>query len=137
MPDKYSPQQRSRNMRAIRSANTKPELAVRKFLHANGLRYRLHLSSLPGRPDVVLKRHRTVIFVHGCFWHQHGCARSTLPKSRQSYWHPKLMRNVKRYERQVSELRKLGWRVITIWECQLDQSALRRRVRTLLGGKIK
>ncbi|WP_456649645.1 MULTISPECIES: very short patch repair endonuclease [unclassified Bradyrhizobium] len=136
MVDTHTGLQRRRNMQAIRSTNTRPELVVRSLLHARGFRYRLHVRSLPGRPDIVLKRYRTAIFVHGCFWHQHGCPRSSLPKSRKSYWHPKLSNNVERHKRQVNELRALGWRVITIWECEVDTPTLARRLRTLFKRQL-
>jgi DNA mismatch endonuclease Vsr len=97
MADNLTRAQRRRTMQAIRAWNTKPEIITRKFLRAHGLRFRLHDASLPGVPDVVLRKYRTVIFIHGCFWHQHGCARSVLPKSRQSYWHPKLENNARRH----------------------------------------
>ena len=136
MADNHTAMQRSRNMQAIRSTNTRPELVVRKLLHARGFRYRLHDRSLPGSPDIVLKSYRTAIFVHGCFWHQHGCSRSSLPKSHQNYWHPKLSRNVQRHARQADELRALGWEVITVWECEIDTSALPRRLRGLFKRRL-
>ena len=135
MADNLTSIQRRRNMQAIRSKNTTPELLVRKFLHAEGFRFRLHDRSLPGCPDIVLKRHGVLIFVHGCFWHQHGCGRSVLPKTRASYWHPKLQNNVRRHANRLKTLRGLGWRVITVWECQIDTTALRRRLATLLRKK--
>ncbi|MBW0451244.1 DNA mismatch endonuclease Vsr [Paraburkholderia phenoliruptrix] len=105
-------------MAAVRSYNTKPELAVRSALHAMGLRFRLHQRSLPGSPDIVLKRHSTVIFVNGCFWHGHRCPKGRPPASRPEFWLPKLERNRERDRNAISELRKLGWRVVTVWECQ-------------------
>lgn len=105
-------------MARIRSSDTKPELLVRRMLHAKGLRFRLHRKDLPGRPDIVLPRHRLAIFVHGCFWHQHpGCRLASKPKSRQDYWGPKLAANVERDEKAAEQLRALGWRVVIIWEC--------------------
>jgi DNA mismatch endonuclease, patch repair protein len=115
-------------MSRIRSSETKPELAVRRMLHARGLRFRLHRKDLPGRPDLVLPKYRTAIFVHGCFWHQHsGCRLASKPKTRRGYWEPKLARNVDRDGRNKAELELLGWRVETIWECDT------RRSETLLG----
>ena len=105
-------------MRAVKSGGTSPEIAVRKALHRAGFRFRLHVSALPGKPDVVLARHRTVIFVHGCFWHGHKCKRgSRQPKKNAGYWREKISRNKARDKKNAAELRKLGWRVITIWEC--------------------
>lgn len=116
-------------MAAVKSKNTAPELVVRSVLHSLGLRFRIHQRDLPGHPDVVLKRHRTVIFVHGCFWHGHGCRRGRPPSTRQDFWIPKLKRNRDRDLEQVTELKKRGWRVLLIWECEVkDQSALRARL---------
>ena len=109
-------------MARIRSSNTKPEIAVRRLLHARGLRFRLHRRDLPGKPDIVLPRHRLAIFVHGCFWHQHpGCRLASRPKTRTDYWMPKLFANVERDARAVSGLTDMGWRVETIWECDVRQ----------------
>lgn len=106
-------------MRAVKRANTAPEIIVRQVLHALGLRFRLHRRDLPGSPDVVLPRFRTVIFVHGCFWHRHlDCRYTTTPKSRQEYWLPKFEANVERDARKEAQLRELGWRVLVVWECE-------------------
>ena len=111
--------QRSALMSRIRSGNTQPELAVRRLLHALGYRFRLHRRDLPGRPDIVLPRHSLVIFVHGCFWHQHsGCRLASRPKTRQDYWEPKLAGNVRRDRAAADALASLGWRVAVIWECE-------------------
>jgi DNA mismatch endonuclease (patch repair protein) len=111
-------------MRRIRSSNTKPEVLLRKALHARGLRFRLHGRQLPGKPDVVLPRHRVAIFVHGCFWHRHeGCKVATTPKSNTQFWIDKFDRNVARDKRVRSELEAAGWRVIVSWECELDTPA--------------
>jgi DNA mismatch endonuclease (patch repair protein) len=111
--------QRSALMARIRSSDTQPELAVRRMLHAMGLRFRLHRKDLPGRPDLVLARHRLIILVHGCFWHQHvGCRLASDPKSRRQYWAPKLAGNVERDRRNAELLRAAGWCVETIWECE-------------------
>lgn len=111
---------RSRTMRAIRKTNTKPEMRVRRRLHALGFRFRLHRRNLPGTPDIVLPKHRVVIQVHGCFWHQHpGCRHATQPRTRQEYWLPKLQRNVARDRSATAALEELGWRVLTLWECEL------------------
>ncbi|WP_420030652.1 very short patch repair endonuclease [Pseudomonas oryzihabitans] len=110
---------RSDIMRAVKRANTKPEMIVRQALHALGLRFRLHRRDLPGSPDIVLPKFRTVIFVHGCFWHRHpGCRYATTPKSRQEYWLPKFESNVERDARKEAQLRELDWRVVVIWECE-------------------
>ncbi len=121
---------RSRNMAAIRGKDTAPELAVRRILHAMGLRFRLHRRDLPGRPDIVLPKHRTVVFVHGCFWHRHEvCRYTTTPKTRQEFWQSKFAANVERDSRNRTDLRQLGWRVIVVWECELRQpSELKERL---------
>ncbi len=106
-------------MSRIRGKDTKPEMAVRRYLHARGFRYRLHVKDLPGKPDIVLPRYRTVIFVHGCFWHQHpGCGHAVMPKSNAAFWAAKLRANTERDIRHRARLEELGWRVITIWECE-------------------
>jgi len=121
--DTVSKEVRSRNMSAIRSKNTNPETVVRSLLFALGYRYRLHRKDLPGKPDIILKKHNTVIFVHGCFWHQHKeCKRANIPKSNKKYWIPKLERNAERDKINKRELNKLGWNVITIWECETKDS---------------
>lgn len=127
---------RSRIMRAVKSANTKPEMAVRQLVHRLGFRYRLHRADLPGKPDLVFPRHRKVIFVHGCFWHGHDCRRGARsPKNNSAYWSEKIARNVTRNERQVYELQEAGWRVLIVWECDLkDKQALAERIRTFLSG---
>lgn len=111
---------RSRMMAGIRSRDTRPEMTVRKFLHARGYRFRLHRKDLPGRPDIVLPRFKTCIFIHGCFWHHHeGCKFATLPKTRADFWAEKLRGNVERDRRAQEALIRDGWRVLTIWECEL------------------
>ncbi|WP_071658978.1 very short patch repair endonuclease [Duganella sp. HH101] len=123
MTDSISPERRSRNMAAIRSINTKPELMLRKALHAAGFRFRLHRKDLPGRPDIVLPRYNTVIFVNGCFWHQHpGCKFARNPQSHEAFWKAKLDRNVERDKCNTAELDDLGWKVIVVWECELRDS---------------
>jgi DNA mismatch endonuclease (patch repair protein) len=114
---------RSRMMSGIRGRDTQPELVVRRTLHATGLRFRLHYKGLPGKPDLVFPRHKAVVLVHGCFWHQHGCANSKLPKSRPEFWLPKLQSNVERDERTNLAIREAGWRVATIWECTVRRAA--------------
>lgn len=118
---------RSRMMAGIRSKNTKPEMTVRKYLHAEGFRYRLHARSLPGSPDLVLPKYRTVIFVHGCFWHRHaGCRYTTMPASNASRWTEKFRANVERDCRNRAALETAGWRVVIIWECELRKDSLTR-----------
>lgn len=118
MPDGLTPAQRSHCMSRIRSKDTTPELVVRSLLHRLGYRFRLHVRELPGTPDVVLPRYRKVIEVKGCFWHQHACGRVRSPKSRTDYWAPKLLRNRQRDRQTRRQLRRLGWTVLTVWECQ-------------------
>lgn len=125
MTDVHSPEVRSKNMRAIRNRDTKPELLVRKALHAAGFRYRLGGCGLPGRPDLVFPKYRTVVFVNGCFWHQHiGCKLAAMPKTNTEFWHKKLQANVHRDSEVMEKLSSLGWRVLVIWECQRDASPL-------------
>ena len=135
--DTLSKTERSERMRRIRGKDTSPERRVRSILHRMGYRFRLHAKDLPGRPDIVLPRHATVIQVHGCFWHRHrGCKVATTPKSNTAFWQAKFDANVARDRRNAARLRRLGWSVITVWECQLrDEEAVRRRlVRILEAG---
>jgi DNA mismatch endonuclease (patch repair protein) len=119
--DKLDAQHRSENMRRIRSKNTKPEVLLRSLLHRAGFRFRIHKKDLPGKPDIVFPGRRKAIFVHGCFWHQHPqCREGRLPGTRQDYWKPKLERNVARDAAATSKLRNLGWDVLVIWECQIE-----------------
>jgi len=120
---------RSRMMSRIRSSDTRPERAVRKFIHAAGLRYRLHHGTLPGRPDLVLPKYKSVVFVHGCFWHRHeGCPYAYCPKSNDAFWSTKFENNVRRDARQVELLRGLGWNVFVIWECTAETPGVLQRV---------
>ncbi|WP_092224963.1 very short patch repair endonuclease [Desulforhopalus singaporensis] len=119
MADHLSKDKRSWNMSRIRSKNTKPEMIVRSLLHRMGYRFRLHRRDLPGTPDIVLPKHKIVIFCHGCFWHQHlECKRAAKPKTNTDYWENKLLNNVKRFKINKRELETQGWRVIIIWECE-------------------
>ena len=122
-------------MRRIRSRDTSPELIVRSLLHRLGFRFRLHRRDLPGKPDIVFPRYRKVIFVHGCFWHLHNkCVDGRVPKSRRSYWQPKLTRNVERDYLSRAALRKLGWKSLVLWECQTsDEKALTARIQEFLS----
>ncbi len=136
MADVFSKEKRSWIMRQVKGRNTKPELVVRRWLHAHGYRFRLHRKDLPGKPDIVLPKHRTVVFVHGCFWHGHpGCKHAALPTSNREYWETKIGRNIDRDKRNRRELRKAGWRVVTIWECRTrDEAAMARTLRRGLGA---
>ena len=119
MTDVLTPAQRRLNMSRIRGTNTKPEMLVRRALHARGLRFRLHRADLPGRPDLVFPAHRTVIFIHGCFWHGHDCALCKVPATRTEFWIAKIARNKDRDELTLQRLRQDGWRALVIWECAL------------------
>lgn len=124
-PSKSAAELRSRTMRAVKSKDTAPEIAVRRFLHAAGLRYRLHDQRLPGTPDLVFPSKRVALFVHGCFWHQHpGCVGAARPRSRQEYWTRKLDGNVMRDRRQRAELQQIGWKPLVIWECETSERRL-------------
>jgi DNA mismatch endonuclease (patch repair protein) len=124
-------------MQGNRSTNTRPELIVRRLLFALGYRYRLHAADLPGRPDIIFRRRRKVIFVHGCFWHQHpdpACTLRRHPKTNVAYWRPKLKRNRDRDRQRLKVLTEGGWGVLVVWECELrDQPTLARRLTALLG----
>ena len=132
MADKMTPQQRHNCMSHIRSKNTRPEMLVRRFLWHNGYRYRLHTKQLPGHPDIVIRRLRTVIFVNGCFWHGHSC-RSFLPASNRKFWFDKISRNRERDLRDHNLLEADGWMVIVIWECQLSKSLADDTLQRLLN----
>ncbi len=134
--DTRTPEQRRRIMQAVKSRNTGPEMIVRRILHSMGYRYRLHRKDLPGKPDVALISRRKAIFVHGCFWHGHGCPKGRLPKSRLDYWQPKLDNNRERDRRKEEQLRSLGWSVLVIWQCETaDLEALTLRLQDFLGNK--
>lgn len=133
--DKLSRAERSENMRRIRSKDSHPEIMVRSLAHALGYRFRLHRRDLPGKPDLVFPSRRKVIFVHGCFWHLHGrCREGRIPKSRQSYWRPKLERNRERDARNRRKLASLGWACLVIWECETVSAVrLEQRLQRFLG----
>lgn len=119
--DRISRERRSANMAAIRGKDTKPEVIVRRYLHAKGFRFRLHKAGLPGKPDIVLARYNSVILVHGCFWHVHECPLGAVkPKTNADFWAAKRQRNVERDGEKVTALRQLGWRVKVIWECEIE-----------------
>ncbi len=135
MPDNLTQAQRKKTMAAVGSRDTRPELAVRRLLHGLGFRFRLHRSDLPGEPDIVLPGRRAVIFVHGCFWHQHRCrhGRRPLPVANADYWRRKLARNVQRDRRTVRQLGRLGWRVLVVWECQTSPAKAERLAERLVS----
>lgn len=137
MADVYDVPTRRRVMQSIRRTDTKPERLVRSVLHRMGLRFRLYRRDLPGVPDIVLPRHRTVVLVHGCFWHQHSCALGKKPKSNRAYWLPKLRRNVERDARNQELLTAQGWTVVVVWECEVhDWSAAQRVLRRRLPRRV-
>lgn len=119
-------------MARIRKKNTKPEIRVRRLLHEMGYRFRLHASDLPGTPDIVFRSKRLVIFAHGCFWHQHGCKLTRRPKTNLAHWLPKLERNIARDRAAQVRLKALGWRVLTVWECEVDLPSLRPKLTNFL-----
>lgn len=126
MTDIFSEEQRSYVMSRVSSKDTKPEKIVRSFLHRSGFRFRLHMSSLQGKPDIVLTKYKTVIFVHGCFWHRHkDCKRATTTQSRKEFWEEKFKRNVMRDKENCQALRKDDWKVLVIWECELSNARKR------------
>ena len=131
MADTKTPAERSENMSRIRSTNTKPEEIVRKYLFSHGFRYRKNDKRYPGKPDIVLPKYRTIIFVNGCFWHMHGCSRSILPRSNQEYWKPKIERNIQRDAENQQKLEADGWKVIVVWECELKKRIAEERLSRL------
>ena len=133
MSDVFSPEQRSAVMRRVKGKNTSPELKVRRLLHRLGARFRLHRKDLPGAPDIVLPGRKLAIFVHGCFWHGHDCPRGArVPKANRDYWLAKVGRNRERDARSRQTLEAQGWRVETVWECELKSPDLERRLQALL-----
>lgn len=135
MTDNLTPEKRSWNMSMVKSKDTKPEMRVRKKMHALGYRFRLHDKKLPGHPDIILKKYKTVIFVHGCFWHRHpGCPNTRAPKSRIDYWEEKFAKNIERDRKIWSELISMGWNVGVIWECETkDENQLACRIMTIMN----
>jgi DNA mismatch endonuclease (patch repair protein) len=137
MADVHSPEVRSYNMSMIRGKNTKPEIIVRKFLHSKGFRFRLHKKELQGKPDIVLPKFKTVIFIHGCFWHGHkNCKYFVVPKTRTKWWLNKIEGNKQTDKRNNLKLKKAKWKIITLWECQLRPKKVLRTL-VILESKIK
>ena len=136
--DRITPDRRSFLMSQVRAKDTKPELVVRSFLHRNGFRFRLHVKSLPGTPDIVLPKYKTVIEIRGCFWHRHpGCRKATIPASNYTFWQDKFQQNVARDAKNDSALEALGWRVIVIWECQLRENETLMQLPDLISLRSK
>jgi DNA mismatch endonuclease, patch repair protein len=134
MADVHDKETRSYNMSRIRGENTKPEMLVRKFLHSQGFRYRLHVRKLPGKPDIVMPKHKTVVLVHGCFWHGHHlCKYYKVPKTRTEWWLNKINTNIVNDKRAIQSLKKNGWKVIVIWECQLKPALINKTLQLLLN----
>ncbi|GAA4448723.1 very short patch repair endonuclease [Nibrella saemangeumensis] len=133
MADVHTPEQRSFNMSRIRGKDTKPEMIVRQFLHKNGFRYRIHVKDLPGKPDIVMPKYRTVIFIHGCFWHGHeGCRYFIIPKTRTEWWTNKIMTSRRKDQENTQSLRNAGWNVVTIFECELRPLLREKSLKNLL-----
>ena len=137
MADNHSKEVRSMNMSHIRSKNSKPEEQVRKYLFSRGLRYRKNVKKLPGCPDIVLTKYKTVVFVNGCFWHHHDCGSFVWPSSNVEYWHNKINRNVERDAQNTVLLSEQGWKVLTIWECQLKKKVAEENLQLLYNRIIK
>lgn len=134
MADVHSKETRSYNMSRIKGKDTKPELLVRKFLHKNGFRYRLHVKDMPGKPDIVLPKYKTVIFIHGCFWHGHeGCKYYVVPKTRTDWWLNKINGNISKDSRAEAALILQGWEILKIWECELKSKTLIETLGSLLN----
>ena len=133
MADNHTKEVRSRNMSHIRSTNTKPEETVRKYLFSKGFRYRKNVRGLPGCPDIVLPKYKTVIFINGCFWHKHTCSRFVWPSTNRDYWEPKILKNVERDQKNQRSLSELGWHVIVIWECQLKNKDLESTMNAVIS----
>lgn len=134
MADRHSKEARSYNMSRIRSKDTKPEMAVRKHLFAQGFRYRLHDKKLPGKPDIVLPKYKTVIFIHGCFWHAHeNCRYAVMPKSNTEYWTKKISKNISRDLSAIENLKNLEWKEIVLWECELRKPSFELTMENLVA----
>ncbi len=133
MADVHDKATRSYNMSRIKGKDTKPEMLVRRFLHAHGYRYRLHVKDLPGKPDIVLPKYKTVVFINGCFWHGHkDCKYATIPKTKTEWWQNKINGNIENDKKKNAVLKKNGWKIITIWGCKLKPTMLDKALRSLL-----
>ena len=132
MADNHTKEVRSKNMSHIRSTNSKPEEIVRKYLFSQGFRYRKNVRKLPGCPDIVLPKYKTVIFVNGCFWHKHDCPRFVWPSSNQEYWEPKILRNVERDKQNTALVKESGWNIIVVWECELKKAVREQTLENLV-----
>lgn len=136
--DKFSKEKRSDIMSHVRGKNTKPEEEIRKYLFSKGYRYRKNDKRYPGKPDIVLPKYHTIIFVNGCFWHQHpGCKSATLPETNRDYWEAKLQRNVERDAAQIRQLEGMGWHVIVLWECEISSKSKRKERLISLVNEIE
>lgn len=133
MADNHTKEVRSMNMSHIRCKDTKPEIIVRSFLHKNGFRFRKNDKRYPGKPDIVLPKYKTVIYINGCFWHMHDCDRFVFPKSNTDYWFKKLNNNRKRDMKHYEDMRKYGWKVILVWECELSNERLNKLIFEIKG----
>lgn len=143
MADVFNKKFRSDLMRKIKGKNTKPEIIVRRYLFSKGYRYRIHYKLLPGSPDIVLVRNKIAIFVNGCFWHGHSCAKGRLPKTNTEFWEPKIADNKKRDNRKCRQIKRAGWRTIIVWDCQLNDkkrantlSALHTRIERYISDQL-
>lgn len=134
MADNHTKEVRSKNMAQIRSKDTKPEINVRKYLFSKGFRYRKNVKTMPGCPDIVLPKYKTVIFVNGCFWHKHDCPRFVWPSSNIEYWENKIKRNVERDETNYKLLKEEGWKVLVVWECQLKKSTFEKTMEKIIDS---
>lgn len=138
MADVFDEEKRSQVMAKVRGKDTRPEPAVRRFLHSRGLRFRLHRRDLPGRPDLVFPSRRLVVLVHGCFWHQHpGCKRARLPATRAEFWRGKLEANVERDARALAALAEAGWTVLVVWECEIGPNALEALYQRIVAEPVR
>jgi DNA mismatch endonuclease (patch repair protein) len=138
MADVHDKATRSYNMSRIKGKDTKPEMIVRRFLHSQGFRYRLHVKDLPGKPDIVLPKYKTVIFIHGCFWHKHeGCRYFVVPKTRTEWWMEKIGRNVENDKKKQAAVRDAGWTIIQLWECDLKADKREKTLRKLGDNLLK
>lgn len=137
MADVHSKEQRSYNMSRIKGKDTKPEMLVRKFLFSKGFRYRIHVKDLPGKPDIVLPKYKTVIFVHGCFWHGHkGCKYFVMPKTRTEWWTEKINKNIANDQKNYQLLTEKEWKILNVWECELKKGKIEEALSSLLDKLV-